>query len=38
MIFRMGEVAMRLAVETADGDYTPDELPPIGSMTVIKSK
>ena len=29
-----GEVAMRLAVEAEDGEYSPDEMPPIGSMQV----
>ena len=33
-----GEVAMRLAVETEDGDYTPEELPPITTMPVSKPK
>ncbi len=33
-----GEVAMRLAVETEDGNYTPDEMPPIAAMLVVKPK
>lgn len=33
-----GEVAMRLAVEAEDGDYTPEDLPPIATMPVAKPK
>ena len=33
-----GEVAMRLALETEDGDYVPQELPQIATMPVVKAK
>lgn len=33
-----GEVAMRLAVETEDGNYTLEELPPIATMPVSTPK